>query len=99
VVEVLVLGEPAKQERFQTNMDGTLRMFGGSARMQGTFFGWKTGPLRSWSGAEKIRFLVDDSEVEVKEKLTSDILDDNEEPKGFSQLKEAKGFEILSCAS
>ena len=48
-------------------------------------------------GLKKIRFFVDDSEVEVKEKLTSDILDDNGEPMGFLQLKEAKEFEILSC--
>ena len=50
-------------------------------------------------GLKKIRFFVDDSEVEVKEKLTSDILDDNGEPMGFPQLKEAKGFEILTCSS
>ena len=37
--------------------------------------------------------------MEVKEKLTSDILDDNGEPVGFPQLKEVKGFEILSCSS
>lgn len=75
-------------------MDKTVRLFGGSARMQGTFFSWKTGLSTSWSGAEKIRFFVDDSEVEVKVKLTSDILDDNGEPMSFPQLKEAKGFEI-----
>ena len=49
-------------------------------------------------GLKKIPFFVDDSEVEVKEKLTSYILDDNGEPMGFPQLKEAKGFGILSCS-
>ena len=50
-------------------------------------------------GLKKIRFFVDDSEVEVKAKLTSDMVDDSGEPMGFPQLKEAKGFEILSCSS
>ena len=48
-------------------MDRTVRLFGRLSRMQGTFFSWKTGSSTSWSGAEKIRLFVDDSEIEVKE--------------------------------
>jgi len=34
-------------------------------------------------GLKKICFFVDDSKVEVKEKLKSDTLDDNGKPMGF----------------
>ena len=79
------------------NMDRADCLFGGSTCMQGTFFSSKTGNSTSWTGAKKICFFIADSEVVVKEKLTSDILDDNGEPMGFLQLKEAKEFEVLSC--
>ena len=48
-------------------------------------------------GLKKIRFFVDDSEEEVLEKLTSDVPGDDGLPTGFPQLKEGKGFELMSC--
>ena len=42
-------------------------------------------------GLKLIPFFVNDSEVEVKEKLTSDILDDNGEPMDLSATKGNQG--------
>ena len=50
-------------------------------------------------GLKKIRFFVDDSEEEVLEKLTSDVPGDDGLPTGFPQLKEGKGFELMSCVT
>ena len=48
-------------------------------------------------GLKKVRFFVDDSEEEVVKKLTSDEPGDDGIPNGFPQLKEGKGFELMSC--
>ena len=42
-------------------------------------------------------YSVDDSEEEVLEKLTSDVPGDDGLPTGSPQLKEGKGFELMSC--
>ena len=48
-------------------------------------------------GLKNIKFFVDDSEEEVLEKLTSDTPGEDGHPTGFPQLKEGKGFELMSC--
>ena len=48
-------------------------------------------------GLKKIKFFVDDSEEEVLQKLTSDTPGEDGQPAGFPQLKEGKGFELMSC--
>ena len=48
-------------------------------------------------GLKKIKFFVDENEEDVVEKLTSDMPGDDGHPIGFPQLKEGKGFEIMSC--
>ena len=48
-------------------------------------------------GLKKIKFSVDDSEEEVLEKRTSDTPGEDGQPTGFPQLKEGKGFELMSC--
>ena len=50
-------------------------------------------------GLKKIKFFVDENEEEVVEKLTSDMPGDDGHPIGFPQLKEGKGFEIMSCVT
>ncbi|CAH3175188.1 unnamed protein product [Porites lobata] len=50
-------------------------------------------------GLKKINFFVDENEEEVVEKLTSDMPGDDGHPIGFPQLKEGKGFEIMSCVT
>ena len=50
-------------------------------------------------GLTKIKFFVDENEEQVVEKLTSDMPGDDGHPIGFPQLKEGKGFEIMSCVT
>ena len=50
-------------------------------------------------GLKKIRLYVDDSEENVLEKLTSDTLGEDGLPIGFPQLKEGKGFELMTCVT
>ena len=42
---------------------------------------------------------MDDCEEVVLEKLTSEVAGDDGLPTGFPQLKEGKGFELLSCVT
>ena len=50
-------------------------------------------------GVKKIKFFVDENKEEVLEKRTSDMPGDDGHPIGFPQLKEGKGFEIMSCVT
>ena len=50
-------------------------------------------------GLKKITLDFTDDEEEVTAKIVSDKLDEDGEPKGFPQLKEVGGFEMLYCAA
>ena len=48
-------------------------------------------------GVKKIKLQLDDDETSVHGKLISGVKDDAGDMKGFSQLQEAGGFEMLHC--